>query len=798
MKKLLMQLLVPSILLIAGNAKAQTTINNGGFENYDSYGTSSVEPTNWNSFMTADANILTSFGKKQRLNRTTVRRPGTSGSYSVVIWSTNEVGTIANGNLTTGKINMGSTSPTNSANYNFTKTSDANFRHNFTGHPDSLVMWVKFHPASNGSEQARVNAVIHDSYDYRDPSASDANSPSHVVGVATLNFTKTNGAWVRKSIPFNYTGPASTISYILITLTTNATPGGGSAGDSLYVDDMSVVYNPVLTTSAIAPATFYVSSTQSASVSIPFTLTGTMDAGNIVTAQLSAANGSFASPTNIGTLATTTSGTITGTIPANLPTGSGYRIRVVSSNYVLTAADNGVNLQIYNVGNSVAPSQPQSICQNSPGNTLTVTETPTATSREWKYATTSGGTYASFSPVQTGISLAPQFNASGTYYVICRSVIGGITINSQEVMISVAPQPSSGTLTPSPSVGVVCNGTLVSASLTPGSGGAGTTADVLEYRNDNGTWTTYNSGNQLNSAGLSTIDIRTYRTSSVSGCATSTPNQVSWTMALPSALSATNITTNSADFSWNDGNGSLWNIEYGAIGFQHGNGTLLQNISSSFYHLTGLTSGTNYSFYVQTNCGSGNSTWSGPFNFSTNASGQKTLNVKLFIEGLYAGSGLMNQAHNTTGPKFDGDVADVVTVELHNSSFPYETAYSFNNNDLHTNGISSINNIPLNITGNYYIVIKQRNSIETWSAAPINLNGNGPFNYDFSMSASQAYGNNQKLMTGGVYAIYSGNVTQDQSVDASDLAAVDNAVTSLMHGYYPEDINGDGTVDATD
>ncbi|MEI6124383.1 MAG: PCMD domain-containing protein [Bacteroidota bacterium] len=334
---------------ISANSSAQTTINNSGFENWENLTNDNIEPTNWNSFMTADASGLAALGKAKRLSRSTVKRPGTSGSYSVVIYSTSTLGIIANGNLTTGKINMGSTSPTSNLNYNFTNTSDALFNHPFTGHPDSIIAWVRFKPASNGPEQARINAVIHDNYSYRDPSGSDANAPSHVVGVATLNFPKTNGAWVRKSIPFTYPGPASTSAYLLISLTTNMTGGGGSAGDSLYIDDMDIIYNPILTTGTINPLTYLVSSTMSAAVSVPYTLTGTMYAGNTVTAQLSDASGSFASPITLGSVTSTTSSTISGTIPAGTPTGGAYRIRVVSSTYPITAADNGANIVISDV-----------------------------------------------------------------------------------------------------------------------------------------------------------------------------------------------------------------------------------------------------------------------------------------------------------------------------------------------------------------------------------------------------------------------------------------------------------------
>ncbi len=64
---------------------------------------------------------------------------------------------------------------------------------------------------------------------------------------------------------------------------------------------------------------------------IPLVLYGAYSVGNIFTAQLSDSNGSFASPTNIGTLSGTATGTIVANIPDTVSEGSGYRIRVISS-----------------------------------------------------------------------------------------------------------------------------------------------------------------------------------------------------------------------------------------------------------------------------------------------------------------------------------------------------------------------------------------------------------------------------------------------------------------------------------
>ena len=68
------------------------------------------------------------------------------------------------------------------------------------------------------------------------------------------------------------------------------------------------------------------------SVIVIFSASGTYTSGNVFTAQLSNAAGSFTSPVNIGTLTATMSGTISVTIPSNTASGTGYRIRVIASN----------------------------------------------------------------------------------------------------------------------------------------------------------------------------------------------------------------------------------------------------------------------------------------------------------------------------------------------------------------------------------------------------------------------------------------------------------------------------------
>lgn len=220
-------------------AQAQQ-IGNSNMELWENVGQASEEPNNWNSFKTAQGSF-TAFASQQ-LQRSTAIRSGASGQYCARIWSKSTLGIIANGNLTVGRINMGSTTANDPNNYNISLTSDANFSEAYTASPDSLVFWVKYTSAS-ANDSARVHAIIHDSYDLRDP--LDANSIPHIVARAERNYSRTNGSWSRISVPFNYLpgAPAPIPQYLLITFTTNKTPGGGSNNDEVLVDDIELIYN---------------------------------------------------------------------------------------------------------------------------------------------------------------------------------------------------------------------------------------------------------------------------------------------------------------------------------------------------------------------------------------------------------------------------------------------------------------------------------------------------------------------------------------------------------------------------
>ena len=85
----------------------------------------------------------------------------------------------------------------------------------------------------------------------------------------------------------------------------------------------------------------------------------------------------------------------------------------------------------------------------------------------------------------------------------------------------------------------------------------------------------------------------------------------------PTDLSASNITTTTADLSWN-GSANMYNVEIVTHGTQP-TGTPTASGITSPYTASNLTSNTSYDYYVQADCGgsNGTSTWAGPYTFTT-------------------------------------------------------------------------------------------------------------------------------------------------------------------------------------
>jgi len=183
------------------------------------------------------------------------------------------------------------------------------------------------------------------------------------IGVQPQIFCNSqNNGYYTILVPAPTVGTPSTNTYTgTLTTTTNpynsATDCGSSTVSSLNCNSIDItIYGPGINATTIncnnpnnTIATANISGSPfcaGATLSVPYTVNGTFTSGNVFTAQLSNASGSFASPTDIGSVSSTTSGTITAVIPTATATGSNYRIRVVSSNPAITGTNNGSNLTI--------------------------------------------------------------------------------------------------------------------------------------------------------------------------------------------------------------------------------------------------------------------------------------------------------------------------------------------------------------------------------------------------------------------------------------------------------------------
>lgn len=252
-EQVLVNIPASSIVLSAQPISANYAITNGGFEG----NWTNNEPTGWHSFASATgdyASFVT--GNTGQFQQSTDKRPGSTGSYSAQIQSKVTLSVKANGNCTNGRINAGSMSATDaSGNYAFSDPSQSGYNTPFVGQPDSLVFWAKYVPGGgsyeDASNKARAHATLITNSRYQDPETGDYSAVK--IAEATSDYSATSSlGWQRISVPFVYTSvnPAQ-MAYMLITFTTNKTPGGGNSTkkspDNVYIDDAELIYNYRLT-----------------------------------------------------------------------------------------------------------------------------------------------------------------------------------------------------------------------------------------------------------------------------------------------------------------------------------------------------------------------------------------------------------------------------------------------------------------------------------------------------------------------------------------------------------------------
>ena len=223
---------------------------------FETWSDKNKAPKHWHGFESVTGSLSGSAKSDKKLVSSNNVRPGSKGLTSAVVTSTKVFTVIANGTMTNGRLAAGSMSATNSANHSETNLSstdvDANgdpFATPMYAKPDSVKFWMRFTQAKAqaSSPNAAFNAVITDGTYYQDP---ENKTYTNKVAVAAPNKADmTVGDWRLVSCPFDYASYAANgaeAKAILLTVSTNATPGKGSysngVADSVYVDDLELVY----------------------------------------------------------------------------------------------------------------------------------------------------------------------------------------------------------------------------------------------------------------------------------------------------------------------------------------------------------------------------------------------------------------------------------------------------------------------------------------------------------------------------------------------------------------------------
>ena len=232
---------------------------------FETWSVKNKAPRHWHGFESVKGGLSGGAKDKNKLQSSSLKRPGSLGTTSAVVTSSKVFGVLANGTMTNGILNAGSMSAADASNHSETDLSstskDANgdpFSTPIYAKPDAVRFWMRFVQADPSataeSPYASFNAVVTDGTYYQDPEEKDKTYHNKVAVAAPKSSDMTVGDWRQVTCNFDYAKYASNkadAKAILMTFSTNATPGKGSAvtsgfklvkADSVYVDDLELVY----------------------------------------------------------------------------------------------------------------------------------------------------------------------------------------------------------------------------------------------------------------------------------------------------------------------------------------------------------------------------------------------------------------------------------------------------------------------------------------------------------------------------------------------------------------------------
>lgn len=208
------------------------------------------EPVGWHSFGSATGSFAQGFYASFLPKIGSSSNTRTGKGKCVSIKSKSVFFTIANGTMSTGRMNAGAMTASdtkNNAYIDMSKTdTDSNgdpFYTHMVGRPDSLVVWINFKQGTPNTKypNATISAAITDGTYYQDP--EDKAYTNVLAKAKNDTIATTQGQWKRVSIPFNYVDKSIDGKALLVTISTNAAPGQGSGNDEMLVDDIELIYN---------------------------------------------------------------------------------------------------------------------------------------------------------------------------------------------------------------------------------------------------------------------------------------------------------------------------------------------------------------------------------------------------------------------------------------------------------------------------------------------------------------------------------------------------------------------------
>jgi len=204
------------------------------------------------------------------------------------------------------------------------------------------------------------------------------------------------------------------------------------------------------------------------------------------------------------------------------------------------------------------------------------------------------------------------------------------------------------------------------------------------------------------------------------------------------------------------------------------------------------------------------------------------LNLKVYLEGPFSETTMnadlnnmnllpLSQPYNSIPWSYPGtetvdnipnpDIVDWVLVEIRDSQdgvsanlatrVAQQAAFLLKNGNIVGLDGSSLLQFKCSIDQQLFVVVWHRNHLGILSTNPLTQDQNGLYIYDFSTTASQAYGEGQNHLVNGIYGMIGGDVNADGFITEPDdlLIWILEAGTT---GYLNSDMNLDGQVNNLD